>query len=58
MSDEERIRELERRLADLEARLPRHSVPAAMMVEIEELEEELAALCAQRVHRASAGRET
>jgi hypothetical protein len=55
VSDEERIRELEQRLADLEARLPRHSVPVAMMVEIEELEEELAAL---RVRRASVAQET
>lgn len=45
VSDEqERIRELERRLADLEARLPKHTVPTAMMVEMEELEEALAAL--------------
>lgn len=43
MDDDERIGELERRLADLQARLPRHSIPAAMMIEIEELEEELAA---------------
>lgn len=33
--------ELERRIADLRARLPRHSVPAAMLLELEELEEEL-----------------
>ncbi|HIE39231.1 MAG TPA: histidine kinase [Anaerolineales bacterium] len=40
--DEERIRELERRIADLKARLPKHSVPPAMIMELEELEEELA----------------
>lgn len=31
-------------LAELEARLPKHSVPVAMMLELEELEDELAAL--------------
>lgn len=39
-----RIQELEARLADLEARLPAHSVPPAMWEELEELEEELARL--------------
>ncbi len=39
-----RIRELEARLADLEARLPAHSVPPAMWEELEELEEELTRL--------------
>ncbi len=33
--------ELERRIADLRARLPQHSLPAAMLLELEELEEEL-----------------
>ncbi len=33
--------ELEQRIADLRARLPRHSVPAAMLLELEELEAEL-----------------
>jgi len=37
----ERIAELERRIADLKARLPRHSVPPAMLQELESLEEEL-----------------
>jgi hypothetical protein len=36
-----RISELERRIADLEARLPRHSVPPAMLIQLEELEEAL-----------------
>ena len=35
------IEELEQHIADLRARLPRHSVPAAMLLELEELEEEL-----------------
>lgn len=34
----QRIAELERRIADLEARLPRHSAPPAMLIELEELE--------------------
>ena len=36
-----RIVELEERIADLRARLPRHSVPPAMFIELEDLEEEL-----------------
>lgn len=35
------IAELEKRFADLKARLPKHSVPPAMLIELEELEEEL-----------------
>ena len=38
---ESQIAELEQRIADLKARLPRHSVPPAMIIELEELEEEL-----------------
>jgi hypothetical protein len=37
-----RVAELEKQLADLQARLPAHSVPPSMMVELDELEEELA----------------
>jgi hypothetical protein len=40
----QRIVELKQRLADLQARLPAHSVPPAMMMEMEEIEEELAQL--------------
>ena len=50
MNDQERIDHLERQLAELEARLPKHSVPPAMMIEMEELEEELETLRA-RVRR-------
>lgn len=50
MNDQERIDRLERQLAELEARLPKHSVPPAMMIEMEELEEELETLKA-RVRR-------
>ena len=37
-----RIAELKKRIADLKARLPKHSIPASMLVELEDLEEELA----------------
>ncbi len=40
-SQDDRIAELERRIADLKARLPKHSIPPAMIMELEELEEEL-----------------
>jgi hypothetical protein len=40
----ERIAEFERRLADLKKRLPAHSIPPAMMLELEELEDGLAVL--------------
>ncbi len=52
MTDEKRIAELEAQLAALEARLPKHSVPPAMIIELEELEEELKMLQA-RVDRGS-----
>ena len=44
----EAIPELQRRIADLRARLPKHSVPVAMTVEIEELEEALQGMLHQR----------
>lgn len=40
----QRIAEIKRQLADLEARLPAHSVPPAMVMEMEALEAELAQL--------------
>ena len=36
------IAELEARLADLQARLPAHSIPPAMIAEMDELDERLA----------------
>ncbi len=36
-----RVAELKRRIADLKARLPKHSVPPSMLIELDELEEEL-----------------
>lgn len=41
MNRAEQVAELERRIADLRARLPKHSVPPAMLQELESLEEEL-----------------
>ena len=40
----ERIKDLKQRIAELRARLPRHSPPASMLVELDELEDELARL--------------
>jgi hypothetical protein len=36
-----RISELEERIAELKRRIPPHSIPPAMLQELEELEEEL-----------------
>lgn len=44
MNREARIQELKRRIADLRARMPKHSVPPTMVQELEDLEEELARL--------------
>ncbi len=38
---DKRIKELEEQIADLKARLPRHSIPASMLIELEDMEEEL-----------------
>lgn len=48
--DQERIVQLEKEIEELKARLPKHSVPAAMIIELEELEEELEVLQAQTSH--------
>lgn len=34
-----RMQELQQRIAELRARLPKHSAPASMMIELDELEE-------------------
>ena len=44
MTDQERMTELEEKIADLQTRLPRHSVRAAMLIELEDMEDELAEL--------------
>jgi len=41
MSNEEKIKELESRIADLKGRIPAHSIKPAMIMELEDLEEEL-----------------
>ena len=40
---EEKIREIEEKLADLKGRWPAHSVPPSMWMQLEELEDELEA---------------
>jgi hypothetical protein len=53
-----RVAELEKLLADLRARLPAHSVPPSMMIELDELEEELALARRQlREDRADGGKQ-
>jgi hypothetical protein len=37
----DRIEELERRIAELKARLPKHTPPVSMMVELDDLDEAL-----------------
>ncbi len=37
----QRVRELESKIAELRRRIPPHSIPPAMLQELEELEEEL-----------------
>lgn len=37
----ERIAELEREIREVEASIPAHSVPASMLIRLEELEDEL-----------------
>ncbi len=37
------VEELQQRITDLRARLPQHSIPATMWLELEELEDALAA---------------
>lgn len=44
MTQEERIAQLENEINELKKRLPKHSVPATMIIELEELEDELEAL--------------
>jgi len=39
-----KIAELEKKIKELKERMPAHSIPVAMMLELEELEEELKSL--------------
>ena len=42
MNDEQKIKELEQKIADLQKQWPAHSIPPAMMQLLDDLEEELA----------------
>jgi hypothetical protein len=46
--DRTRREELERRLTDLKARLPAHSIPPSMMMELDDMEEQPAELRSSR----------
>ena len=50
MSKAERIAQLEEEIREMKARLPKHSVPPAMIIELEDLEEELEMLKARESH--------
>jgi len=39
---QQHVADLERRLADLQSRLPAHSIPPAMLAELDELDNQLA----------------
>ncbi len=41
MADEEKIRELEKKIDLMRDRIPPHSIPPSMLEELEDLEEEL-----------------
>lgn len=47
----DQIEDLESRIADLKARLPAHSVPPTMMIELDELEDRLAKLQADQIEK-------
>lgn len=52
MLNTQRIAQLEKEIEEVKARLPKHSVPPAMIIELEELEEELEMLRARESHGA------
>jgi hypothetical protein len=41
MTDKEKVEEIRRQIEDLKKRLPAHSIPPAMIAELDELEEKL-----------------
>ncbi len=49
------IQTLERRIAELEARLPKHSPPPAMLIELDELEDALEGLRTEAGGAAASG---
>ena len=44
MTDQQRITQLEEQIAELKARLPKHTPPPSMLIQLDEMEDELAAL--------------
>jgi uncharacterized protein YlxW (UPF0749 family) len=44
MDEKKQIADLQEQIEQLKARLPKHSVPAAMIIELEDLEDELETL--------------
>lgn len=48
-----RVAELEERIADVKARLPQHSIPPAMLIELETLEEALEQARREAEHEAA-----
>jgi uncharacterized small protein (DUF1192 family) len=50
VNDKERIAQLEKEIAGLMARLPKHSVPTAMIIELEDMEDEVERLKAREHH--------
>jgi hypothetical protein len=50
LDHKERIAQLRKEIAQLKARLPKHSTPPAMIIELEDLEEELEELTAKVGH--------
>ncbi len=53
MDDNERLQQLKAKLADLKSRMPAHSVRPAMLLEIEDLEDEIASLRAELKEKGS-----
>jgi len=47
MSNAQRIAQLEREIEEIKARLPKHSVPPSLIIELEDLEDELAMIRAR-----------
>lgn len=44
MTDQQRIVQLEEQIAELKARLPKHTPPPSMLIQLDEMEDELATL--------------
>lgn len=55
MDENDQLRRLEAKLADLRARMPAHSLSPAMLMQLEDLEEEVARLRAKLSQKGSQG---